>query len=104
MALTINTKIVNDADNYSLDAKQVKGGYGVVDTQAALASLPVATIVEGSLYYVQESDKYYLYNGTTWQEAKFGGVWGDITGTIDNQTDLIEKIEEKATAVIWRKY
>lgn len=67
MALTVNTNIRNDTDQYLLDAKNVKGGYIVVATIAERNNLPAATIVKGSLCYCQEDNKFYQYNGENWQ-------------------------------------
>jgi len=71
MALNIPTKIENSLDNYSLDAYQVKGGYGVVEKFSDLASLPAATIVNGSLYYAIQEQTFYAYNGTTWEQKLY---------------------------------
>lgn len=73
MALGINTNIINDGDQYLLDAKNVKGGYVVVSDTTELNNLPTATIVKGSLAYSQSDEKFYLFNGSTWNEANFGG-------------------------------
>ena len=48
MALTINTNIKNEANGYSLDASQVKGGYVVVANEAERNAIPAATKVNGS--------------------------------------------------------
>lgn len=72
MALTINTNIINDTDQYLLDAKNVKGGYIVVNSIAERDSLPAATTVIGSLCYCTADSKFYQYNGTAWAEKEFG--------------------------------
>ena len=76
MALTINTNIKNDADGYSLDAKQVKGTYVIVATEAERDSLPTATKVVGTIVYVAapEVKKEYRWDGTAWQEVLAGGA------------------------------
>ena len=68
MALTINTNIINDTDQYLLDAKNVKGTYTVVADIAARDSLPSATIMTGSLCFCQNPGKFYKYNGSEWKE------------------------------------
>ena len=77
MALTVNTNIINDTDQYLLDAKNVKGGYVVVTSAAERDELPAATTVKGSLCYVTGTaadpiNKFYQYNGTAWVEKTFG--------------------------------
>ena len=71
MAITLNTNIKNDTDGYLLDAKNVKGGYLSVDTLANLQSFSLNTKEAGSFAYVRENSKFYIYNGTSWQETKF---------------------------------
>ena len=72
MALTVNTNIINDTDQYLLDAKNVKGGFIVVDTTALRDALPTATTVKGSLCYCVADSKFYQYNGSTWEEKVLG--------------------------------
>ncbi len=72
MAFIVNTNIENQTNGYLLDAKNVKGGYLVVDSTDDLTSLPEATIVEGSLCYCTADSKFYQYNGTSWPEKEFG--------------------------------
>ncbi len=72
MALTVNTNIINDTDQYLLDAKNVKGGYIVVSSITERNSLPVATTVEGSLCYCTADSKFYQYNNGAWAEKEFG--------------------------------
>ena len=69
MALTINTNIINDADQYLLDAKNVKGTFVVVSDTTALNNLPTATILNGSLAYCQSNSKFYQNNGSTWVQV-----------------------------------
>lgn len=77
MALTVNTNIINDTDQYLLDAKNVKGSYVVVTSADERDTLPAATTVKGSLCYVTGTaaapvNKFYQYNGTSWVEKEFG--------------------------------
>jgi hypothetical protein len=71
MALTVNTNIINDTDQYLLDAKNVRGGYIVVDSIDS-NSLPAATTVEGSLCYCTTDSKFYQYDGSAWVVKEFG--------------------------------
>ena len=73
MALTVNTNIINDTDQYLIDAKNVKGTYVVVATATERDSLPAATRMNGSLCYCQEDSKFYQYDGKDWVEKGFGG-------------------------------
>lgn len=77
MALTINTNIINQTEGgHLIDAKNVKGGYFVVDTSPNNITdtniLPKDTKVSGSLCYCTGDKKFYQYNGSAWVEAKLG--------------------------------
>lgn len=72
MALTVNTNIINDTNQYLLDAKNVKGTFVVVASTAERDALPAATTVNGSLCYCTADSKFYQYNGSSWQEKEFG--------------------------------
>ena len=58
------------ASKHLTDAEYIKGGYFVVAKYSDLAGYSVATgsadgtIVEGSLCYCQEDNKFYQYTGT----------------------------------------
>lgn len=41
---------------------------------------------QGSIVFAPLDNRYYGYNGSKW--LSFGGVWGRITGTLSDQTDL----------------
>lgn len=73
MALTINTNIKNEANGYSLDASQVKGGYVVVANQAERDAIPAATKVNGTTIYQADVGKEYRWNGSEWLEASSAG-------------------------------
>lgn len=95
MALTINTNIVNDTDQYLLDAKNVKGGYITVVDIASRDALPKATIVKGSLCYVTGTDdtpvnEFYQYNGHAWELKVFG-----ITTDATTETSGLMSAEDK---------
>lgn len=73
MALTINTNIKNEANGYSLDASQVKGGYVVVANEAERNAIPAATKVNGTTIYQADVGKEYRWNGSEWLEASSTG-------------------------------
>ena len=68
MALTINTNIKNEANGYSLDASQVKGGYVVVANEKERNEIPAATKVNGTTIYQADVGKEYRWNGSEWLE------------------------------------
>lgn len=118
MALTVNTNIINDTDQYLLDAKNVKGGYVVVSSITERDSLPVATTVKGSLCYCTANSKFYQYNNGAWAEKEFGTKAEATTTTpglmsaVDKQKlDKLPLItlsqddpEDGATGDVWFKY
>lgn len=79
MAYIVNTNIENQTNGYLLDAKNVKGGYIVVNSTTERDSLPAATIVNGSLCYCTADSKFYKYNGSTWTACQFAIV--SLSGT-----------------------
>lgn len=96
MALTVNTNIINDTDQYLLDAKNVKGTYVVVANTTERDSLPTATRVKGSLCYCSTDSTFYQYNGTKWVELSiknqnaFSNVKvGDTTVAAESITDTL---------------
>ena len=74
MALTINTNIKNEANGYSLDASQVKGGYMVVANQDERNAIPAATKVNGTTIYQADVGKEYRWDGSEWAEVASGGT------------------------------
>ena len=57
-------------DNVVVESQYVKGGYITVETLAERDRLKTAdgeNIVKGSLCYCQEDEKFYQYNGSTWE-------------------------------------
>ena len=86
MAIVINTQLVNENDEYLLDAKSVKGSYVVVNNYSELANLPSATVVNGSLAYCVNSYTdtnvnpnvtydagFYQRTTNAWNAADLGG-------------------------------
>ena len=57
------------------------------------------TPVSGYLVLNKTDNKYYKFNGTIWEE--FGGsvVWGNITGTLSDQTDLNSALSGKEPTI-----
>ena len=72
-----NIKPAGD-DKVVVDSKYVKGGYVVVqsqnelfpqtddDKEASLKGIAGKNIIEGSLCYCQDTDKFYKYDGSNW--------------------------------------
>lgn len=62
-----------------------------VSTFAALSTIPV--VYEGLKTYVKDVDKEYRYYSTGWEiwsgSGTGEGIWGGITGTLADQTDLV---------------
>ena len=86
MALTINTNIKNEANGYSLDASQVKGGYVVVADKDERNAIPAATKVNGTTIYQADVGKEYRWNGSEWLEASSAGS----DSKLDKQTAQTE--------------
>lgn len=60
---------------------------------ANLAAFP-ATGTSGKIYLALDTNKVYRWSGSVYIEvAANSGVWGAITGTITNQTDLVNFIK-----------
>jgi hypothetical protein len=62
-----------------------------VSTYAELANIPIKYI--GLKTYVADEDSDYRYKSTGWVKIELGGsgggaVWGSITGSLPDQTDL----------------
>lgn len=56
------------------------------------------TYSEGSLYWDAISHTFRGYDGTYWQDFQMGSaIWGSITGTLSNQTDLQTALDEKVS-------
>ena len=70
-----NTKVVleNTTDGYLAEGTSIRGGYFVIDSLANIATNYPRIAVEGSLCYCQSDDKFYVYNGSSWEEMKTGG-------------------------------
>lgn len=62
---------------------------------ANFASLP-GTGETGKIYVTLDTNKVYRWSGTVYVEIVSGAVWGGITGTLSNQTDLQTALDGKA--------
>lgn len=67
---------------------------------ADLASLPV-TGTTGKIYVTLDTNKIYRWSGSAYIEVSSGGssVWGAITGTLSNQTDLNSALSGKQATI-----
>lgn len=96
LASSLATKHLTDADF-------IKGGYLVVDSYQTLIKkddqglyenyIPVnensdGTIVKGSLCYCQAEDKFYQYNGSSWEESKLNRDAPTKTSELTNDSDF----------------
>ena len=94
MAFIVNTNIENQTEGgYLLDAKNVKGSYVVVTSTEERNSLPIGTVVKGTLCYVTGTEetpiaKFYQYTGAEWVEAltvtsittaQINALWADTS-------------------------
>jgi hypothetical protein len=63
---------------------------------STLGALPITGDLT-TLYVVNDTNKMYRWNGSTYIEisASAGTVWGGITGTLSNQTDLQNALNAK---------
>lgn len=93
MALTINTNIKNEANGYSLDASQVKGGYVVVADKDERNAIPAATKVNGTTIYQADVGKEYRWNGSEWLE-------NTIAEDYANKVALTVPISETETVLV----
>lgn len=60
----------------------------------------VITPTAGYFIFNKTDGKYYKFNGSIWEE--FGGsvVWGNITGTLSDQTDLQTALDDKQDTLV----
>ena len=87
-------KITNTLNEYVADAKNIKGTYVVVNDYSELASLPAATVVEGSLAYCQNlyisyEAGFYQYDGSNWNYVEIINK-EPITKNINSELDLTQ--------------
>jgi|GEM_PF-6947708 len=83
--------------NNSIAFQGTEGGYL---GRAKIENLAVPpSIGKGGIYYDTDVDKVYVNKGTyaspSWQEIGGSAVWGSITGTLSNQTDLQNALNAK---------
>ena len=77
-----------------------------VKTKAALADIKAGTVYESIHVFCQEDKKFYTpknYSTTAadanveWEEVKSDSAWGQISGTLSDQTDLQNALDSKLT-------
>lgn len=64
-ATDIGSVIRNSVDGYIALGKDIKGGYIAVENTTERDNLPKSNLVKGSLVYVTEENKLYVYDGTS---------------------------------------
>ena len=81
------------ASDGKVDAAYLPAYVDEVLEYANLAAFPV-TGASDKIYIALDTNKVYRWSGSTYIEvAANSGVWGAITGTITNQTDLINYVK-----------
>ena len=65
--------LFNSIDGILISGDAVKGGYFTIDT---IDNAPLWTKNLGTLCYCSNEKKLFQYNGTTWEEVKFGSGGG----------------------------
>ena len=81
------------ASDAKVDAAYLPSYVSDILEYANLASFP-ATGQSGKIYLALDTNKVYRWSGSVYIEvAANSGVWGAITGTITNQTDLINYVK-----------
>jgi len=81
------------ASDGKVDAAYLPAYVDEVLEYANLAAFPV-TGASDKIYIALDTNKVYRWSGSTYIEvAANSGVWGAITGTITNQTDLVNYVK-----------
>ena len=100
--LSINKGIANGYASLDATGKipsaQLPSYVDDVEEYADLASLPVSG-EQGKIYITLDDNKIYRWSGTVYVEisASSGSpIWGSITGTLSNQTDLQTALDLKS--------
>lgn len=74
--LNLMNTAYNGAGGIVISGDAVKGGYFVTD---ALENIPSWSSVAGTLCYCTGDSKFYQYDGSSWQEKKFGAnTWRKV--------------------------
>ena len=85
------------ASDAKIDAAYLPSYVSDILEYANLASFP-ATGQSGKIYLALDTNKVYRWSGSVYIEvAANSGVWGAITGTITNQTDLQTALDAKVS-------
>lgn len=94
-AVTVIDNLISTSSTDALSANQGRVLKGLVDAKADdlndLSDVTLTTLTP---------DQVLKYNGSAWVNATVpsGGVWGSITGTLSDQTDLNTALSNKASA------
>lgn len=74
---------------------------------ASSGDLP-SIAAEGDIRLTLDAGELYYFDGASWQliagGGGGGGSWGSITGTLSNQTDLQDALDDKADITSLRSY
>jgi hypothetical protein len=94
----LQNALFNKADlvNGVVPANQLPSYVDDVIEVANFSALP--TVGEtGKIYITLDNNKMFRWSGSVYVEiSSGGGVWGAITGTLSNQTDLVDALNLKA--------
>ena len=93
-----------------LNSEYIKGGYAVYATETERNNQPVypnvdndGVIVEGSFCYVQATDKFYYYTGSTWTEFLASGSTNYYSfAWIDSDSDPVLSLVGDNAAIALR--
>jgi len=99
-----SSKGVSGMTRYAVE-KLVKESGGGVEQYANLEAFP-ATGKTDILYIAIDSNLSYIWTGSVYVKVGDGAdtVWGDITGTLADQTDLQEELDKVKTIVGTREF
>jgi len=73
----------------------------LIGTSASFSSTVIATGETGKIYVTLDTNKIYRWSGATYIEVSptVGTIWGGITGTLANQTDLQNALNAKQASL-----
>jgi hypothetical protein len=98
----LQNALFNKADlvNGLVPASQLPSFVDDVIEVANFASLPTSGEI-GKIYITLDNNKIYRWGGSTYVEiAANNAVWGSITGTLSNQTDLQNALNAKQATLV----
>ena len=96
----VNLSTKADLVNGLVPSSQLPSYVDDVLEYANLAAFP-ATGETGKIYVAQDSNKIYRWSGSAYIEVSptVGTIWGGITGTLSNQTDLQNALNAKQNSL-----